>query len=165
MIGFNLGYLYLKCGKSKVNAFTMSILEIISVIALVISCYIAYKMLSISTFGQEVSFSNPERWWTYALLYVPISCMIIYVFAIEKGVISRWLTNRFSLYLAKISPYGFLIHTVVFSYMNAVIRILLGIDRKTYLFYYRGFINGTIGVIISILITHFWMRWFVKRRC
>ncbi len=58
-------------------------------------------------------------WFTYTCLFTPASVMLVYVFSRNSGTISRMLNNKVVLWLAAISPYGFLIHRIIVNYFYA----------------------------------------------
>lgn len=56
-----------------------------------------------------------------AVMFLPISIAIVYLFAINKGLITKMMANRFFIYIGNISAYTFLIHTVVIRYLDAIV--------------------------------------------
>lgn len=96
----------------------------------------------------------PELWWIYTLLFTGGSCSLIYLFALNRGLISKALTNRYFLRLAKISPFIFLIHSVVIRYLSALFNLA---------FYEYGWHEGLkpwlllmIGFPLSIICAKGW---------
>lgn len=102
--------------------------------------------------------AHPERWWTYTIIFTISSCMIIYLFALNKGCITKFLGNRRGLlYLGNISLYTFLIHTVVFSYLDRLCYRLAGEE-----FGDSGWIKFSIGFILILAATKIWMELIKK---
>ncbi len=167
IIGFNLGYLFVN-RKGDFSAKTVSVMEVAGIVMTLLACYLCHKLtpeLNITT--DAVVLSHPERWWTYSLIFIPGSILLIYAFAMQSGYLSKLLTNRFTLYLAKISPYGFLIHYVVFRYLAVIYFRIHGYENGEFLLKYGILCNLTLGIGISIVCSEIWMRLydrFIKSR-
>ena len=54
----------------------------------------------------------------YNVLFTPSAVLLVWLLAIGKGMISRLLSAKPFLWLAGLSPYGFLIHQVLIRYME-----------------------------------------------
>ena len=54
----------------------------------------------------------------YNVLFTPSAVLLVWLLAVGKGVISRLLSAKPFLWLAGLSPYGFLIHQVLIRYME-----------------------------------------------
>lgn len=54
----------------------------------------------------------------YTILFVPVSLLIIYLFAVNKGMITKLLTNRVLVFIGDISAYTFLIHNIAIRCVN-----------------------------------------------
>ena len=54
----------------------------------------------------------------YNVLFTPSAVLLVWLLAIGKGMISRLLSAKPFLWLAGLSPYGFLIHQVLIRYMD-----------------------------------------------
>lgn len=98
--------------------------------------------------------AQPERWWTYTLLFTVNSCIMIWLFAASKGRLTRRLTSRGMSYLAKISPYMFLIHYVVLQYLTAAIKLVFGNtpNSEQLVVVFSLF----IGFPVSVICSHVW---------
>ena len=68
------------------------------------------------------------------------------------------LTNRLTLYMAKISPYAFLIHVVVFYSMAMIYYHIPNVDGVEFGNRYGGWINATIGFLLTVVCSELWMR-------
>lgn len=119
IIGCNLGYLFLNIKfKSCLKIKYYTLFEIIAIVLFIVANIIyVYNRQDINS-GSNVIWSSPRRWWTYTIIFTPISCALILLFAYGKGGISNNLVCNQLLYVAKISPYAFLIHYVVFRYIS-----------------------------------------------
>ena len=112
--------------------------------------------------------SRPEQSWSYSLGFVFSSIILVYSFAMQNGFISRLLTNNFSMYLAKISPYGFLIHYVIFRYAMAVYYRIPGFEPGEFLIKYGCWLNLTVGFILTIVCCvtrNYYVRPFISDLC
>lgn len=56
--------------------------------------------------------------------YIPIAAIWVLLFAANKGLISRALTNRISIAVGNISPFAFLIHFVVVLYTPYLLSLM-----------------------------------------
>ena len=54
----------------------------------------------------------------YNVLFTPSAVLLVWLLAVGKGIISRLLSTKPFLWLAGLSPYGFLIHQVLIRYME-----------------------------------------------
>ena len=54
----------------------------------------------------------------YNVLFTPSAVLLVWLLAVGKGIISRLLSAKPFLWLAGLSPYGFLIHQVLIRYMD-----------------------------------------------
>ena len=120
IIGFNLGFLFIHLKDYPYRTWQVTRAEIVGIVFAVFASISYYALYQEADTGNNIFNFHPERWWTYSLAYLPSSIIIIYSFATQKGIISNLQNNRIALYLARISPYAFLIHYVVLSYLEVV---------------------------------------------
>lgn len=161
IIGFNLGYLFV----NKETAFSVSkttILEILGIVLAILGNYYYSTMSPRFHIGEQVIMTDPFRSWSYTLGFVLSSMLLVYTFAMQNGVISKMLTNRVTLYIAKLSPYAFLIHYVVFRYLAFIYYHLPGVEGNEFYLTYGCWINLTLGFGITIIATEIWMRLYAK---
>lgn len=59
-------------------------------------------------------------YFKYTVIFTPISVLLVFLFAINKGYISRCLTCKPLIFLGDISAYTFLIHQIVIRYIGAL---------------------------------------------
>ena len=158
IIGYNLGYLYINRTKANINKAT---LKETLVLLLILLSYVAVVSTGIKTeYQQIIPTVNPNNWWRQTIIYTPTTCLLIYLFAFGEGKISKVLVNKVTLYLAKISPYGFLIHWVVYVYLEIVIYRLINQEYiyLEFIYYYGPYIKITLGIILTIICCKIWMQ-------
>lgn len=57
-------------------------------------------------------------YFKFTLLYTPLSTMAVYLFALNKGIISKLLTNKLVIYIGEISGFAFITHFIIIRYYN-----------------------------------------------
>ena len=160
IIGYNLGYLYINKTKTNINKATLK--EALVLLLILLSLILSTLTIIKAEYQQLII--NPNNWWRMSVLYTPTTCLLIYLFAFEEGKISKILVNKTTLYFAKISPYGFLIHYVVFRYLDAAMQFLISQEFK---YYYGPYIKITLGIILTIICSEIWMlidQRFIKKK-
>ena len=155
-IGCNLGYIFVCKQKEKVRNATKK--EIIVIVFIITSLLIH----NLSNLNQQsisgVLAARPDLWWIHVVLFTPSSALLIYLFAFGQGKISQGLVNKPIMYLAKISPYGFLIHTTVFRYIEfIVVHLFKHLEYNAQISYVIVF-NFIFGIIITIVCCEIWIR-------
>ena len=139
-VGGNFAYLY-QINKQK-NSETAgsgkaSLLEIAVLICNVAVCvlyFIAPKTLN---------------WATYTSLFLPFTALLVYFFALNKGVISKALTNQFILWIAGLTPYAFLIHREIIYWVDGAYALAFqGNDMNKFLLTVVAFVITIIVVLI-----------------
>lgn len=158
IIGINLGYIFINYRGKMVKRYC-TYGEICGVLLAVIAnvcvdVFVKHPSNSVA----DRSWFAPECWYGYAFVFIYcIGAMIlVYSFAHEKGVISCILTNKITLYLARISPYAFLIHLVVFRYLAFILyRFPVGIIASSNQEALRlcSVVNLTIGFVITVILS------------
>lgn len=94
---------------------------------------------------------------------------MVWLFAANKGRLTRRLASRGTSYLAKISPYMFLIHYVVLKYLTAAIKLVFGNNPNSeqLVVVFSLF----IGFPVSVICSHVWeknqniIKNYMKIRC
>ena len=131
-IGAIFGVIYVRSEK-KISKLSASIFEILTVLATIALLYFLHSdhdtLLS-------KTFSRPT------IAFLPISVAVIYLFAVNKGVISKLFSNKAIVYVGNMSPYGYLIHQMV---------IVLITTFGTYVFH--TVFNKWVLTLISVAIT------------
>ena len=151
IIGYNLGYLYINRTKENIDKATLkeAFVLLLILLSLVLSISTDFK-----TEYQQLTV-NPNNWWRKTILYTPTTCLLIYLFAFEQGKISKNLVNKVTIYLAKISPYGFLIFSVVLKYLDVAISILIS---QKFDYYYGSYVRVILGIVLTIICSEIWMQ-------
>lgn len=153
-IGCNLAFIYKNIKDN--NSIDLTWLELISLILALFAMYIYFYMIYVRYYTVE-PIAVKETWWCYSILFAPSSIALVLLFALGKGRISKLFSNRIGMYLAKISPYAFLIHNVVFLYIHAILQKLPFIDKQ-FIVNYEPYIRMTIGFIITLILTNTWIK-------
>lgn len=112
-IGCVLGYCYLFFNKDTTK-YNWNAVEFLSVIFVMVSLFF-------SKFEHLNSVTNVIM--KTSIWYLPSSALLIFTFAINKGFISRFLTNRFTVYIGNISSYTFLIHQLTLKILHMIFKI------------------------------------------
>ncbi len=96
-------------------------------------------------FSNEIGvLGNGFAKWT--VIYEPGALLLVYAFAMNKGVVSGLLTNRAMIGLGNLSGFAFLIHQIVLRYISSFGRKILG-------FYLNSYVQAAIGLIITIALS------------
>ena len=111
-------------------------------------------------FGEKDLDLQPRTWWTYTVIFTISTCMIVWLFAKNEGYLSKCLVNRVTLYLGNVSSYTFLIHMVVFRYIEAICNMVFDSE---FCFYNVGWIKMILGFIFTLGTTQVWLRIIQKR--
>lgn len=137
-IGCVLGTIY-KGRKAKSGSIASStVLELSAVIGVCVSVYLGVTV-----------FEN-DRWLTNACLFIPSAACLIYCMACEGGLISRIITNPFTIYLSKISACFFLIHRQTLLYISFGLQRLFSIKLN-------GWVLALVGFPVTILLIHLYL--------
>ena len=119
-VGCTLGKHYACSKKIKFSFIQMSLVEVVMTV-ITIAVFEWMKRAPTNIF-----FLAMRNWTT---IYIPIATAWIFLFAENKGIISRILSNKFFVFIGNISAYTFLIHYVLIQYIYNVL-IYLKIDRS-----------------------------------
>lgn len=158
-IGANIGYLFLQNSNDSISE--SSALEVIAILfnmlVLIINTMVTPKH---SINGNSVVL-YPNLRWLLSLLFTISSGILIYIFALERGKISKFLIGKTTLYLAKISSYGFLIHYVVLAYKSIIYRMLpkiFGGGYERFWWDYGRWLNLSIGFVDTLICIELYVR-------
>ncbi|HOO78821.1 MAG TPA: acyltransferase [Lachnospiraceae bacterium] len=155
ILGCNIGYLFLTRNRDDALIPKKEILiSIFTVVVILIENALFIWMKHKAVGGDLVPTAHPERWWTYSALFRLSSCSFVYLMAMQNGKLATLLTNRFTCYVGNISQHLFLIHPVVFLYLNKAIEFYGG---PTFCIQYIGWIKLTAGTVLSLVIARLWM--------
>lgn len=130
-IGILLGFLY------NDYAFRGGISYTVLEIIMAAFCVIIFKIVQ-----------NEGVWGEPTIIYIPISSMMIWLFAINKGIISKMFTNKLVIFIGNMSGYGFLLHQMIIRYLDV---IFTHIDATLY----KGYTLLPIKILLGFMITMF----------
>ena len=138
MIGGLTASLFIKCKKPG-RSLTCSLLETAAVITNFIVCFFYPRI------------AHRAQWFAYTCLFIPTTVLLVYSFALDKGILSRLLKTKTILWLAAISPYGFLIHRLVIHYFHDYCKYILDREQVSFVFVI------TIPFIITVGMTYLYL--------
>ena len=81
-------------------------------------------------------------------LFQPFAVMWVWLFIHKRGILTKILTNRFTVFLGNISPYTFLIHFVIVQYFTTI----KGLFRME-LSYWENLFFIAVQFVLTILMT------------
>jgi peptidoglycan/LPS O-acetylase OafA/YrhL len=93
----------------------------------------------------------------YVSIWTISASLLVYLYAVNRGHISSISVNRFTLYIAELSSYTFLIHQVVIRYFHIFTSNAKEHDYITHL------VVPLLAFLITILLANRW-RTFEKRK-
>lgn len=113
-IGCCLGYLYIhRTELHEMRKHTNFATVVAVVLVLLEWCAFVYQ---VPLFGSE--------YVRYTILFSGTSALLIWLIAVNKGFITKVLSNAVLCWIGNISPYGFLIHYVVIKYCREILEHL-----------------------------------------
>lgn len=128
---------YFRQERTFMNSIVYTAFEIV-VIIIGIYVYQYFYIERKTIFGSES--------FVYTTIYTPCSVLLIFLFAINKGLLSTILTNKLTIWIGDLSAYLFLIHFPVITFYNIVTSKL---DLKlSYLI--KFVIIMTVSILLSI---------------
>ena len=139
-IGCNLGYIYLYSNEKEKegNNILYSLFEIACFAILPVLVWWSQK-------SHELLIA--KAFTSTTVIFLPLSVMVVYLFAVKKGIISKLASNKLFVFLGDMSPYMFLIHFVGIYYVNSLISVL-GIMLNKYIMCLLYFIFTLLGAVI-----------------
>lgn len=149
VIGCNLGYIFIHSQKDHVKEAKhrgLTWLEI-GIIVIIAVQWVAYVLLVNIPEKVDPSLSA-NHWWSLTVLWTITSCALVYVFALNQGYISKLLTNKVVLFIGNFSANAFLIHQMVYRYLNTLENKLFG---DTY-----NYINIFVCFILTMISAYVW---------
>lgn len=156
-IGCNLAYLFLHRKKENVSVEKATLWEIIAILLLVAGLIICSNTPMVSETIEEIKIYRPQYWWKKGLVWIPGSMALVYSFAIGRGLLSKLMVNKISLYIARISPYAFLIHYVVLHYLGVVEHHIPWIaDGEAFYTQYHTVLCVTVGAALTVAACEVW---------
>lgn len=107
-VGCNLGYLYISREVSFSSKKITKICTLAEIASLVFALLIPINLLQTTKWA----------WISYSLIYLPLSVVVVFSVATQKGLLSHFLGNGLLVLGGDLSSYAFLIHTVVLAYFG-----------------------------------------------
>lgn len=103
-----------------------------------------------------------QNWFRYTCLWLPTSIMIVWLFAVNKGLISKLLTNRVMIWIGNISSITFLTHYMVIFYFRYLfnspinsIFVNIGLTNIDILF---QIIKCVLSLGLTIIVSVLWKK-------
>ena len=151
IMGCLLGYIICNGEKISMHA-NKTIYTIAEAAVVLITIFVLPKM-----FIDDRYFWGSE-WFKYSLLYSPFSLLLIYLFFRKEGYITKFLTNKATIWIGDMSPYAFLIHVPVINIITTLIRPLeIALYNKApdinmyYILTVRALICLTVTLLLSCI--------------
>lgn len=140
-LGVLLGWGYLNCRKKEIlDTRKTHLLELLALIAFIVMEY-AYLPIKENYMGIG-----------YNVYFVPASLLIVWVFAVNEGFITKILNNKVLLWLGNISGFTFLIHQVVLRGLKMyVIKKSIG-PAYLWVVVFATFVVTILGVYIYLFL-------------
>jgi len=148
IIGCNLGYIFMNHrNEEKGSDQKVYTIAEIGVVAIIIVQWILYltKIYIPSKADPPVPTSN---WWGLTVLWTMSSCALVYLFALKRGKLSQLLSNKALIFIGNMSANGFLIHQMVYRYLNSFEKKLFGQSNN--------YINLLICFAITMASAYLW---------
>lgn len=162
IIGYNLGYLFIN-QKFQLKSIYSTLFETVGLILSILSClfYIKYNQEFSEQLTNNLTFMSLLG---LSFVFVFSSIFLVYSFSMQNGYLSNYLTNKITIFFAKISPYGYLLHSVIFYYSY---KVLYHIPRysASELFNNHYIIWGLFlfVFIVTIILSKIWLVLFDKK--
>lgn len=162
-IGCNLGYLFVqnKTDRSVASTPSRRRCTTLEATALLLSAFaialhaVYYPVTQVD----DIKIPAVSGWWLQSLVWLPASMLLVYSFAEGRGAISQALVNPVTMYLARISPYAFLIHRVVFCYLVVIYWHIIKVeDPNAFAQTWGALLNLTVGLALTLLACEIWTR-------
>ena len=120
VIGCNLGFIFCITNANnsthkKQTYYTLWEICILLLILLQLALY--FFEIYVPAQGNPIIIYN--YWWSLTIYWTVTSCSLIYLFALNKGKLSNLLSNnRVLLFIGDISANAFLIHQIIYRYLD-----------------------------------------------
>lgn len=149
-IGCNFGLLFLR-EKGNISTKKATFIEGVTIAAIAVSVI----FLNSNPSGLVANILSHSTG-----LYLPTSVALVYIFALNKGLFSKVLTNRLLIYLGDISSYGYLIHQRIIAYLIVVFTHALGRPLDVYS---RAIVTALLTLVAIYAYKHL-VTWYSKRK-
>lgn len=148
IIGCNLAYIFMH-SNYNIDTLKCTLLELFSICLIGISLVIRYIVNNVLL---------TTYWWSEGFVFIIGTITTIYVFAIGKGKISHFLTNKITDYIAKISSYAYLIHYTAIWYGCEVPFKIFNIDLDYLSTEYGNWERLMVGAVTTVILCEIWIR-------
>ncbi len=142
LIGCCIGKLYLKYSCSfDISIIKGTIFEVgTTIFTILIFLWLKYDKSDL------VIIESIQNWTTP---YIPIAALWVFLFALNKGLITKLFSNKVFIYIGNISSVNFLVHYVVIMYINTVLNMFgnLSLGMKIIV----GFAEFIISILVSAI--------------
>lgn len=138
-IGCNAGYIFLNrddSGDKKTAIYT-----IFEILALAVVPFLVYWSQKPYEFVVAKAFTSTT------IIFLPVSVILVYLFAVNRGLITKILTNKVLLFVGDLSPYMFLIHFVEVLYVSSLLGFL-GLALNKYIIVVIHTVFTLIGALL-----------------
>jgi peptidoglycan/LPS O-acetylase OafA/YrhL len=148
-IGCNFGMIFLQ-RRDRLRTGSANFLEIATLLLTILTVWFS-NIDHFCLLGKIVHHST--------FIYVPTSVALVYLFAENKGILTKTLTNKLFVYIGDISPYGYLIHQKVIAYLIIIFTYVVGKPLNLYI---RAFMTVVI-TLAAIYIYKWFENEFIKK--
>ena len=142
-IGMVFGYIFFNSKKNFTFSNSSYFVVLITVIEIIT---IGLNVIAQQAYNDSIGILG-SIYFKFTLLYTPLSIIIVYLFALNKGIISKLLTNKLMIYIGEISGYGFIVHMVTIRYYNEFLY-------KSHFILSNSWIRFVICLGFTILVSH-----------
>lgn len=112
-IGMVIGYIFI----NKKRLFDLSSKPYFIIISAVEVVILILTVIANKIYDDSIGVPG-SIYFKFTLLYTPLSIMAVYLFALNKGIISKLLTNKLVIYIGEISGFAFITHFIIIRYYN-----------------------------------------------
>ena len=149
-IGCFLYILFIKYDTNKnINSTSK---EVLGILLTILSFVLVILYIYFSEANLSFSFFKP---FTYSVIFTPSVCLLVFYFALGKGMISKITYNEHYKKIANLCRYNFLIHYVVFDLVRIVLTITANYSSLS-LLNHLPIIKSSVGLVISFVLSYFW---------
>ena len=129
LFGIALGYVYLQHrdndeqSNKKLWILNQKGAEDVALLLDLAALVVMLIVYSLTNPGGDL-FSHSELWWRYSCLFTLLNGVMIYLLAMDNGVLSRVLSTKGIVFIGEISSTAFLIHQMIIRYLNTFIKYI-----------------------------------------
>ncbi len=149
VMGCNLGYIFLKTDFSRIKKRVFTLLEVLTFILILAAMILDLVMFTFPRINDKAA--GLDCWWYDAVIYSLSSCMLVLLFAINKGAVSSFLNKKVLVFIGDISASAFLLHQIILRTLWKAPKIITGKPRLI--------LCGVIGFVITICLSFLWEKY------